>query len=128
MFKFDYDVGYVERHIDHIFNIKNKSEIIKKLKDPDHFLKIKEILSNIDSELLKGCDDFYICSTKQIASFYWVYKVNYEPWHDLNNFIIFMNDFKDLFVKNKDGLYCDCPNEMMFSLTIVFYFDRQVHS
>ena len=69
-----------------------------------------------------------MCSSKEIAPFYWIYKRNYKPWPEVNNFIQFMRHFKDLFCEGGGGLQCDMPDEMMFSLAIVFYFDRQIHS
>jgi hypothetical protein len=98
------------------------------MKNPDNFSKIREILTEIDPHLLKRCNDFSVCNSKEIAPFYWVYKRNYTPWVDVDAFIQYMSNFRDFFCKHGGGLHCDIPDEMMFSLTIVFYFDKQIHS
>ena len=119
---------FIERHINTIFDTAGHSNILQKLKNPDNFLEIRRIITDIDPDLLKRCEDFSVCSAKQIAPFYWTYKRNYTPWIDTDNFVDFMFDFRKLFYEHDGGLHCNIPDEMMFSLAIVFYFDKQIHS
>ena len=118
---------YVERHISSIFNAKGSAGILERMKNPAHADAIKLIINSVDPNLLKSCADFSVCPSKAVAPFYWSYKTSYSPWIDENNFVSFLSDFKCLFFENNGGLYCDNPNEIMFSLVIVFYFDKQMH-
>ena len=119
---------FIENHINSIFDAKGQFGILQKMRNPNNFAEIRDILTEIDPGLLKRCSDFSICNSRQIAPFYWVYKRNYAPWVNLDSFLRFMESFDLLFGAENHPLYCDIPDEMMFSLSIVFYFDRQMHS
>jgi hypothetical protein len=121
-------VPFIEKHINFIFDTKGQANILQKLNNPTNFTKIRKIIKLIDLSLLDKCADFSVCSSKEIAPFYWTYKRNFHPWLSIENFVAFMSNFKKLFYDHIGGLYCDIPDEMMFSLVIVFYFDRQIHS
>ena len=119
---------FIERHINFVFDTKGEASILQKLANPINFKQIRDIINNVDPFLLERCVDFSVCTSKEIAPFYWVYKKNYDPWIEIDSFVSYMSEFKLLFQEGSGGLCCNNVDEMMFSLAIVFYFDKQIHS
>lgn len=121
----DVNVGHVLEHIHYICNKMQQNQF----KDKSFFLEIHSILKSINIHAPESDKIFEsITMLEDLAYYYWIYKRNYIPWRDRDNFIKYMNIFDDIFNKTLRLPNGNNIQEMKVSLSIVYYFDTIIHN
>lgn len=122
-----YDLLYVQKHIE---NLLNKFAEEQKLKDKVYVENILNFFKSINIPL-KDTDELFKLdvSMQDMSYFYWIYKINYTQWLNIETFKEFLNTLNQL-VQNtgKINISCHDIEKLKITLSILYYIDRIKHN
>lgn len=97
-------------------------------KQKHHLEAIHALLKELNIEYSNIDDLNTLTPAEDLAYYYLIYKENYTPWRERTNYARYMAVFKDIFNKTYRKPCLNSINEIMISLTIIFYFDTIIHN